>query len=217
MNLTEKVVVELISRFSKENKGELPTARSGKAFSGDTWEAINQCGAKGTRGLKKGQTLAWFKKKYFGLGDSIPVEYLISEIKSFCDNNNGKYPTLESSENGGPRLSGGESWRSVDKFFKKGRRGLKGVATSLADFINKNFGRRNRSEPLSVEYLISEIKAYFENNGKYPTQHSSENGGPLLSGGETWGSINDALKNGCRGLKGVAKSLADFKKKHGFV
>jgi hypothetical protein len=147
-------------------------------------------------------------------GDSLPLlladergrrhrNYLsrlrVNDILAWADahrRRTGAWPTGES----GPVADApGETWNGIDLSLERGRRGLRGRET-LAGLLARRRGRRNRQEPpdLSAGQILALAEAHHTLFGVWPTLHA----GPVGSTGETWTSIDKALRNGTRGLPG---------------
>jgi hypothetical protein len=83
---------------------------------------------------------------------------------------------------------------------RKGSRGLPG-GSSLAQLLAKHRGVRNsqRLPRLSVRRILGWARRHRQKTGKWPSMHS----GPIArTTGETWASVDRALRNGRRGLPG---------------
>jgi hypothetical protein len=94
----------------------------------------------------------------------------------------------------------GENWRKIDNALRYGLRGLP-PRSSLAKLLALRRGYRNRAElpPLVPALILTWADAYRARTGAWPTEDS----GPIKgSGGETWGKIDAALRQGLRGLVG---------------
>lgn len=100
-----------------------------------------------------------------------------------------------------------EKWRNLDMALRAGLRGLPG-GSSLAQLLAKKRGHRNR-KALPKYTLIQILKwadAHHRRTGEWPKNTS----GPIPERpGETWEAVNQALRNGIRGLPG-GSSLPQF-------
>ncbi len=120
----------------------------------------------------------------------------------------GQWPQVYS----GPVLDGprGEKWRNVDNALRYGLRGLPGHS-SLAQFLAEWRGLRNTHDlaPLTEQQILAWAEAHHRRTGAWPSAGS----GPIAEcPGESWGSVNAALRDGGRGLGGassLARLLAD--------
>lgn len=93
-----------------------------------------------------------------------------------------------------------ESWLGVDTSLHNGYRGL-AAGSLLATFLSEHRGvRSTRNLPkLSERKIMRWAKAHFERHGKWP---SAKSGGVDEVPRETRGTINFALAEGRRGLRG---------------
>src|SRR5205823_2822796 len=127
------------------------------------------------------------------------------EILSWADAHHermGKWPNAESGHITG---ADGETWCSVDKALRRGRRALPG-GSSLARLLAAERGVRSRGAlpPLSRKLILAWTDAHYERTQKWPNVGT----GPILEAPqETWQGVNSALRNGSRGLR-VRSSLA---------
>jgi hypothetical protein len=110
----------------------------------------------------------------------------------------------------------GETWAAIDTALVHGYRGLPG-GLSLAELLDRYWGEIPRSEkrPLSVEEIIAWAEAHYRRTGQWPTAASRvvedapvENPKPL-----TWRKIDNALREGFRGLPGQ-DSLSRLLRRH---
>jgi hypothetical protein len=114
----------------------------------------------------------------------------------------GKWPT----ENSGLVADApGEVWQNVNAALMQGSRGFPG-GSSLAGLIATRRGVRNRASipPLTEAQILKWADKHREQTGRWPKVKSG-----AISGtpGETWVAMDDALRNGLRGLPG-GSSLA---------
>src|SRR5207244_4434814 len=81
-----------------------------------------------------------------------------------------------------------------------GRRGLRG-GSSLARLLAQHRGHRNRADlpDLSEAQILAWADAYHKRHGRWPTEPA---GLIARSGGETWSGVDQALRDGRRGLPG---------------
>jgi hypothetical protein len=110
-----------------------------------------------------------------------------------------------------------ETWLGIDAALRHGTRGLSGD-TSLANLLFENRGVRNIKNlpPVNECQILTWARAHFQRTGAWPSLHR----GPI-SGvpGETWFTIDFALRRGTRGLPGgstLADLLAAAGAKHNF-
>lgn len=98
-----------------------------------------------------------------------------------------------------------EKWRNIDQALRKGLRGLHRGQT-LACLLAKHRGKRHRKQlpPLAVRQILHWSDTHRARTGTWPRSFD----GPIANGsGETWWTVDLALRNGKRGLRG-GSSLA---------
>jgi hypothetical protein len=128
-----------------------------------------------------------------------PPRLHLTEILAWADDHRrrtGEWPTEES----GPiPASPGETWLSVSKALRKGKRGL--LRSSISQLLAKhrNVNGRLRSPPLSEAEILKWADDFRTKNGKWPKASSGRIAGAKS---ENWARINNALHVGCRGLSG---------------
>jgi hypothetical protein len=94
-----------------------------------------------------------------------------------------------------------EKWLNVNNALRLGLRTLEG-GESLARLLDRERGVRNLGNlpPLTEDQIVAWARAYYEQTGAWP----NENSGPIPdSRGEDWANVNQALRDGDRGLPGV--------------
>jgi hypothetical protein len=98
-----------------------------------------------------------------------------------------------------------ERWDLIDNALRQGHRGQPG-GSSLLRLLVRRRGLRNplALPPLTEEQILKWADLHHRNTGRWPKYGS----GPIAdTGGETWASVDSALRLGKRGLPGGA-SLA---------
>jgi hypothetical protein len=140
-----------------------------------------------------------------------PPGLTVEQILVWCDSyheRTGTWPVVL----GGPIDDAqGETWTGVDQALGKGQRGLPG-GSSLAKVLSEHRSVRNRSWPpnLTVAQILTWADGHRARTGKWPTVKY----GPVLEApGETWASIDGALREGLRGFPG-GSSLARLLGEH---
>ena len=197
-----------------ERTGQWPKATTGwireSAF--DKWCTIDTALQRGLRGLSGSTSLARLLAEYRGVRNLARLpRYSIDQILSWADahkKRTGQWPDLQS----GPIAEApGETWHAVHAALSRGNRGLPGKS-SLARLLADHRGVRNiHALPrLSVQHILAWADAYYERHGRWP-KHTS--GAIEGTAGETWSSINYALYEGVRGLRGGTR-LAVLLAKH---
>lgn len=121
---------------------------------------------------------------------------------------NGQWPMV----NSGPiHKSPGDSWVAVDAALRVGSRGLPG-GSSLARLLADQRGVRNRNglPLLTVAEILRWADRFHERMGRWPVMLS---GSIPEQPGETWRSVDSALRRGVRGLS-AGSSLYQLLRRH---
>jgi len=183
--------------------GSWPTMRSGPVpgVKDETWKAIDSALRDGLRGMVRGSSLARLLAAKRGvrnrLGAPALTRALILRWAEAYHRTLDKWP----SSNSGPIASAaGETWKGVDLALRHGYRGLP-RGPSLAKLLADERKVRNRTNlpHLTPRQILAWADDYYRRVGDYPTATSGPIDGAL---GETWGSVNLALRYGYRGLPG---------------
>jgi len=189
-------------KYPTRNDGEIP------GTNGETWAAVSDNLACGSRGLPGGSSLPRFLEQEFGVRNRLNPPQLtlaqITELITVWRERTGEFPCTKSGEI--PDLDG-ITWRIVDKALRRGSHGLPG-GSSLPQLLEVQFGVRNiqnlpRFTPTQIKGWIIE---YHRKMGKYPVVLAGEIPG---TDGETWGVVDRALSRGQRGLP-AGSSLFKF-------
>jgi hypothetical protein len=190
--------------------GQWPRIHSGEiaAAPWETWSRVHDALARGLRTLPRRYTLARLLVERRGARVHLYEPRLTQrQILAWADahhRHSGQWPGQLS----GPiRGTSGESWSAIDQALHLGARGLPG-GESLAELLYRARGVRNKSRPphLTLKQILSWADAWHGRTGQWP-RHKS---GPIPgSDGETWLSIDKALRSGARGL-GECSSLANL-------
>lgn len=109
----------------------------------------------------------------------------------------GKWPTFY---NGPVHEATEERWHSINKALHLGHRGLP-AGGSLPRLLAKHRHVRNKAAlpRLSFRRILAWADAYYRRTGRWPSGHS----GPVDEApGESWQSVETALREGRRGLPG---------------
>lgn len=103
------------------------------------------------------------------------------------------------------------SWNEVDTALRHGMRGFPG-GSSLRRLLAEHVGIRNpaRLPPLTIAQILAWADAYHARTGRWPRSTSES---IPEAPGDTWRSINSAVKFGRRGLKS-RMTLLEFLMKH---
>jgi hypothetical protein len=94
----------------------------------------------------------------------------------------------------------GDNWRAVDACLRDGLRGLPG-GDSIVLLAARRFGVRTLSglPKLTKSLILKWADEYIRITGRRPNAHAGDVPGHP---GQTWKSVDGALRSGCRGLKG---------------
>ncbi|MGE3758979.1 MAG: hypothetical protein AB7H97_14555 [Pseudobdellovibrionaceae bacterium] len=209
----------------------------------ETWSRINSALARKYRGLinEDGSavalSLADLKQKH-GL-DEIPLseDQLLNWVEA-TEAQTGKFPTAADTTvfqrvpNGEITVVAGEKWSLIDRSLRFGLRGLvyadgTQIATGLSD-LKRKLGLLSEHINLTENQIVGWLIATQDKTGKLPASEDKEvwerhdDGSYHVVPHETWIGINGALVGRGRGLVNedgspIASSLADLKRKHGFV
>jgi hypothetical protein len=178
---------------------------------GETWLAVAKALIAGSRGLAGGTTLARLLAKHRGVRNHLDLPRLsVQQIVAWAKahrRRTGVWPTWTT----GPiRGAPGETWANVASALTQGLRGLP-RRMSLARLLGKSRHGRNRllRPRLTVGGILAWADAHHRRTGAWP---HSESGPVVDAPGETWLSVNAALRRGDRGLPG-GSSLSRLLKK----
>ncbi len=213
--LTEAGILAWADSYHKRT-GKWPNATAGPIpeAPGETWTIVFHTMHGGRRGMSGKTTLCRLLEKHRGVRPSVwrPLlnEKMILRWAKVHYRRTNQWPNMRS----GPIVGvQGESWNNVDAALRKGNRGLSG-GTSLARILPARRRARPsyRSTPLDREEVILWAKAHCRRTGKWPTKYS----GPVDDApGENWQALDNALRQGYRGLPGgssLSKTLAKCRK-----
>jgi hypothetical protein len=92
----------------------------------------------------------------------------------------------------------GEKWKNIDAALSQGQRALRG-GSSLAQLLSEKRGVRNVQNlpDLTIKQILKWADAHHQKIGEWPNRNS---GDVLNAPGEKWGSAENALRLGLRGL-----------------
>jgi hypothetical protein len=217
--LTIKKILAWADRHHKRT-GRWPSFGSGPVTGapGERWAAIHSALENGRRGLRRGYTLATLLETYRGVPykRGLP-RHTARRILAWADAHhlrNGRWPTLHS---GSIPAAPGETWLKVEGALSKGHRGLPG-GDSLSRFLvrHKRRQRRNRRHHparhsrLTIQQILAWADEFHQREGRWPARGS----GPIKgTQDDTWESIDNALREGMRGLQ-RGSSVALLLEKH---
>jgi hypothetical protein len=168
---------------------------------GETWNAVDLALKVGRRGLAGGSSLAQLLAERRGHRNRAGLPpYTVKQILAWADayhTRHGHWPTAGS----GPiEEAPGESWNAVDRALRNGTRGFPG-GSSLARLLEKRRGVRNVHglPPLTEARILAWADAYYERHHMWPNKNCGTIPGTV---GETWATVDNALRHGNRGLPG---------------
>ena len=197
-----------------EATGRRPRSDSGPVRSHPelSWNQVNRALARGLRGLPGGATLAGLLLERRGPRsrrrdvEQSPLD--VEQILAWADAHRqatGEYPGADS---GRVLAAPGETWRAVEAALAKGHRGLPG-GSSLAQLLAE---RRRYRGPLTLGRILAWADAHHDATGRWPRWWSWRS--LRRAPGETWASLDAALRDGRRGLPGgssLARLLAEHR------
>lgn len=199
-----------------ERMGHWPNPKSGTIpeASEESWAAINYALQRGSRGLPGGLSLAEVLAIEREVRNRVSMPRLSRRlILAWADayhQRTGQWPTADS----GPIHEWpGETWSRVDQALRKGWRGVRG-SSSLARLLERHRAKRNHLDlpPLKHRQILAWADSHHERTGDWPNVRS----GPVLDAPvEHWDLIDNALRQGHRGLAGGSSLRQLLVKKRG--
>jgi hypothetical protein len=167
----------------------------------ENWRSVDNGLRLGLRGLPGGESLAKLMSRRRGVRNrkALP-RYTVKQILRWADAYHAKHGKWPTGGSGPVKQAPGETWTAVDVALRNGIRGLPG-GDSLARLLARHGKKRNRSElpALKARQVLAWADAHFARTDFWP----HENSGPIAEApGETWSAVNQALKQGHRGLPG---------------
>ncbi len=186
---------------------------------GESWPSVDMALLVGRRGLPPGSSIARLLAAHRGVlhPDDLPA-FSRKQILAWADAHKartGKWPT----EDSGPIAEApDETWRVVNSALARGNRGLPGGDT-LPRLLARCRGKRNTGDlpPLTREQVLRWLRAHYRRCGRWPANRSGAIPGQA---GETWLTVDNALKRGKRGLPGgssLGQLVAQLKSSNGMV
>jgi superfamily II DNA or RNA helicase len=196
--LTKGMIIEAMKAFFADH-GRWPNVKSGDAsrYFGfhTTWMAVNDALKQGYRGLPGGSSLKQLRIEA-GLGVLSEAMIIKAQKAFFADH--GRWPNEKSG--GASRYFGFQiKWKAVYKALTNGSRGLPG-GSSLKK-LRIEAGLETEAVLLSKAMIIEAQKAFFADHGRYPGQKDGD-GSRYFGFQIKWPAVEQALKQGCRGLAG---------------
>jgi hypothetical protein len=212
--LTRKTIMKWATGFHQET-GSWPTMLSGPIpeAPGDSWQTVDAALKHGRRGLRGGSSLARLLDEYGKKRNHLALPRLsYKKILSWADAHFRRTGDWPNGEGGAVVDAPSERWESIDNALRAGSRGLPG-GSSLIRLLARKRGVRNPLElpPLSREQILAWADLHTERTGRRPQYNS---GAIPEVPGETWCSIDEALRHGRRGFPS-GSSLAKLLKEAG--
>lgn len=197
--------VVLWARAHHRRTGEWPTGLSGPVHNvpGETWCGICSAMKGGSRGFPPLSSLARLLDEHFPdkrarpyLRANLTAAKILRWAKEHYSRTD-RWPKMRS----GPVVGHpGESWHAIQSALQYGWRGLPG-GDSLSRLLHRSIGDRAdlRKGSLTTQQIRRWALVCRKRSGKWPAIAS---GAVAEAPGETWRTIDGALRAGCRGLPG---------------
>jgi hypothetical protein len=200
------VTVPQILAWAEDHRrrtGRWPRRSSGRLAGalGESWVNLDQALRVGLRGLPGGDSLARLLTRERGMSSpqsqtpltgSLIVAWAREHLRR-----TGEWPTTRS---GPVKGQPGETWVGLNSALRYGCRGLPGGDT-LHRLLKRRCGVRRSGDrpPLTIDRILAWADRHHERTGDWPRPGSGKVRG---AAGETWRSIDGALRDGHRGLPG---------------
>lgn len=187
----------------KRRTGAWPSRRSGviPLTDNDTWHQVDAALLNGSRGLPGGSSLARLLAERRGYRNSAALPPLtVAQILKWADahkQRTGSWPSKASGEIADAR---GETWAGIQSALRLGRRGLpEGLTIAHLLATHRGVAHPDCRPKFSVPRIVAWARAHHQRTGAWPTLNS----GPIAeSPRESWQKVDNALRNGLRGLAG---------------
>ncbi len=178
-------------RWPSEKCGEVAGAPE------ETWPGIAEALRKGRRGLPGGSSLSRLLAEQRGAcSRSSRPDLSIGQILAWADAHHSAVGIWPHCGSGEVRDAPGEEWNTINEALKRGGRGLPG-GSSLTRLRDEH--RPHKSRDLTKQTIVVWAEAHRAKTGRWPIAKS---GAVTGAPGETWNSIDQALRYGHRGLRG---------------
>lgn len=183
--------------------GNWPTRSSGPiaGTNNDTWSQIDAALMNGQRGLRGGSSLAKLLADRRGRRNIRELPRLtITQILIWADSHKQRTGEWPRKTSGAIADSPGETWAAIQDALRLGRRGLpEGLTVAHLLAKHRGLGHPDALPRLTEAKLVAWAQAHHKRTGGWPTLHS---GTIAEAPGETWKKVDNALRNGLRGLSG---------------
>lgn len=183
--------------------GDWPHVNSGAVADapGETWAGVNAALQSGGRGLAGGTSLAQLLQDARGVRNRLGLADLsVEDVLAWADAHRARAGAWPKRDSGPIPEAAGETWNGIDAALGRGTRGLP-QTVSLPGLLELHRGVRNPNHlPRLEEWeILIWADAHHARSSEWPT----EKGGPIPeAAGETWRSVDAALRAGTRGLPG---------------
>jgi hypothetical protein len=199
--LTTAMILEWADSYH-ERIGRWPTRNSGRIAGalGLKWATVNSALEKGYRGFNKGGSLAKLLAEHRGYRHNFITPRLnLALILSWADAHKGRTGKWPDKHSGKIADAPGETWGAVDRALYTATPGIT-RQTTLAALLAKKRNRNSRRHqpPMTEDKIVKWAEAYHTLYGVWPTRDM----GPVGNTGETWATVDTALRQGVRGLPG---------------
>ncbi len=213
--LTERKIIRWADAFHARTD-RWPNRKSGPIpeAPGETWLAVENALRQGLRGLPGGSSLVQLLVERRGIRNANrPPRLTIRQILAWADafhERAGRWPTKAS---GAVEGVAEESWEAVNSALRHGIRGLR-VRSTLASLLAAKRGKRhsNNLPPLHVDEILHWADAFHRLAGRWPKRHD---GKIRRTRGESWDTVDLALRTGTRGLAGKSSLALLLSKERG--
>ncbi len=187
----------------RKRTGRWPGVKSGPIAeaSGETWWGVYLALRAGRRGLPRGSSLVQIlngRRRIPKRRELPPLT--LAQILAWADRYHELHQKWPQYNSGPVADAPGLTWSSINIALQSGSRGLPGGYT-LARLLSEHRGLRNRwsKRRLTVAQILTWADEHKRQTGDWP----ESKGGPVLGASdESWNGIDQALKQGLRGLPG---------------
>jgi hypothetical protein len=183
--------------------GSWPTNSSGNILgaSREKWRNVDMALRTGSRGLPGNSSLARLLAEHRGHRNHMDLPDLsVEQILAWADRWRCDFGSWPRRNSGAIPYAPGETWTAVEQAISNGRRGL-AKGGSLAALLQRHRGKRNHKDrpDLQPQQILVWADEHYVRAGRWPAVRS----GPIPGAdGDTWVTVDNALRKGLRGLPG---------------
>ncbi len=212
---TERKVLRWADAFHART-GRWPRRTSGTVADApaENWQAVDYALRLGLRGLPGGSSLRRLLARDRGVRNERDLPPLdVRQVLRWAVAHRRRFGRWPSHRSGSIADSQSETWSGINRALRSGRRGLPG-GSSLARLLAERRGARNIGSlpALSVSEILRWADAHHARTGQWPICRS----GPISEApGETWVAVENALRQGLRGLRGGSSLIQLLAKSRG--